>query len=95
MAQILVHRIFYYLKINIQLNLYVKRLGYFLVIISALNFFNSYAQSHENDFEKVKIEIEGEKVYALGQMALDRQGYIWMVANLVLNRYDGSKRNLN
>ncbi|NNK82315.1 MAG: response regulator [Flavobacteriaceae bacterium] len=53
--------------------------------------FDTLAQSFENNFEKVKIEIDGEAVYDVNHISQDFQGYMWMDTNLGLIRYDGFK----
>ena len=47
------------------------------------------AQSNENNFKKIFIEIDGEEVYNVYQITQDHQGYIWMTTNLGLIRYNG------
>ncbi len=47
------------------------------------------AQSNENIFKKIHIEIDGEKVYNVYLITQDHQGYIWMTTNLGLIRYNG------
>ncbi|MEO9894268.1 ATP-binding protein [Aurantibacter sp.] len=48
-----------------------------------------YAQTNEFNFQKVNIEIEGEKVYSVSAIAQDQQGYIWMLSNLGVIKYNG------
>jgi signal transduction histidine kinase/ligand-binding sensor domain-containing protein/DNA-binding response OmpR family regulator len=59
----------------------------FLLLLSF--FFEAHAQFNEYNFEKINIEIDGDKVYDVHLMAQDHQGYIWMGTNLGLIRYDG------
>ncbi len=73
---------------------YLKSIGYrfvkfllYLFIIS--NYFVTNAQSNENDFKKINIEIDGEKVFDVSVITQDHQGYIWMETNLGLIRYNG------
>jgi len=47
------------------------------------------AQSNENKFKKILIEIDGEKVYNVHLITQDHQGYIWMNTNLGMIRYNG------
>ncbi len=52
-------------------------------------FFTVHAQSNENTFEKVIIEIDGETVFDVSLITQDHQGYMWMATNLGLIRYNG------
>lgn len=47
------------------------------------------AQINEHAFKKVLIEIDGEEVFDVRAITQDNQGYIWMITNLGLIRYDG------
>lgn len=47
------------------------------------------AQFNEISFNKIFIEIDGEKVYNVHLITQDHQGYIWMNTNLGLIRYNG------
>ena len=47
------------------------------------------AQYSENTFNKINIEIDGEKVFGVYEITQDHQGYIWIVTNLGLIRYNG------
>lgn len=53
------------------------------------NFFTANAQSNENNFIKVLIEIDGEEVFDVDEIIQDHQGYIWMSTNLGLIKYNG------
>jgi len=46
------------------------------------------AQSNENNFKKIHIEIDGEQVFDVAAITQDHQGYIWMATNLGLVRYN-------
>lgn len=59
----------------------------YLCILS--NHISLYAQFNEINFEKVNIEIDGEKVYSVATMTQDHKGYIWMLSNLGIVRYNG------
>jgi len=65
---------------------FMKNLLYFLIIT---NCFALQAQFNENTFEKIIIEIDGEEVFDVYKITQDHQGYLWMVTNLGLIRYDG------
>jgi signal transduction histidine kinase/ligand-binding sensor domain-containing protein/CheY-like chemotaxis protein/AraC-like DNA-binding protein len=58
------------------------------------DYFAVHAQPSENDFDKVRIELDGEEVYTVGEIAQDKQGYIWLSTNLGLIRYDGLEGKL-
>ncbi len=47
------------------------------------------AQQNEYVFQKQIIEIDGEEVFDVEQITQDHQGYIWMVTNLGLIKYNG------
>ena len=59
----------------------------FLIILS--NYFVLRAQSSENNFDKILIEIDGEQVHDVGAITQDHKGYIWMATNFGLVRYNG------
>jgi signal transduction histidine kinase/ligand-binding sensor domain-containing protein/AraC-like DNA-binding protein len=41
------------------------------------------------NFEKINIEIDGEKVFDVDRITQDHQGYLWMATNLGLIKYNG------
>lgn len=65
---------------------FVKYLLFFIIIS---NYFIANAQSNENDFKKIRIEIDGEEVFDVNAITQDHQGYMWMATNLGLIRYNG------
>lgn len=72
----------------------LKSIGYkfvkFLLCIFLIsNYFVTNAQPNENDFKKINIEIDGEEVFDVFVITQDHQGYIWLVTNLGLVRYNG------
>ena len=65
---------------------FTKYLLYFIII---LNYFVINAQNHENNFDKVIIEIDGEEVQDVTEIVQDHKGYMWMATNLGLIKYNG------
>ena len=59
---------------------------YFLIFS---NFFALHAQTNDNNFKKVIIEIDEEEVYDVHKIVQDHKGYMWMATNLGLIRYNG------
>jgi len=60
----------------------------FFFILSS--YFVSNAQLLESAFKKVVIEIDGEEVFDVTEIAQNHQGYMWMDTNLGLIRYNGT-----
>ncbi|VAX20240.1 diguanylate cyclase/phosphodiesterase (GGDEF & EAL domains) with PAS/PAC sensor(s) [hydrothermal vent metagenome] len=67
-------------------HIFVKHL-LLLFLISNCSIIN--AQSNENNFKKINIEIDGEEVFDVNAITQDHQGYMWMATNLGLIRYNG------
>lgn len=65
---------------------FVKYLVYFFILS---NYYILNAQYKEGDFKKIHIEIDGEEVFDVSEIVQDHQGYIWMITNLGLIRYNG------
>lgn len=64
----------------------MKHLLYlFIILINS----TIHAQSNENIFKKIHIEVDGEEVFDVSAITQDHQGFIWMATNLGLIRYDG------
>ncbi len=64
-------------------------LKHLLILYILSNYFVINAQFNENAFDKVLIEIDGEEVYDVKAITQDQRGYIWMVTNLGLIKYNG------
>lgn len=64
-------------------------LKHLLILCILSNYFISLAQTHENHFNKVLIEIDGEEIFDVNAITQDHQGYMWMATNLGLIRYNG------
>jgi ligand-binding sensor domain-containing protein/serine phosphatase RsbU (regulator of sigma subunit) len=60
-----------------------------LSLIAPFKYPTVHAQNNQNIFDKIEIEIEGEKIYDVYAITQDPQGYMWMRTNLGLVRYDG------
>ena len=62
---------------------------YLFCLLGILSYSALQAQFNENDFEKISIEIEGEEVFDVFIITQDHLGYLWMVTNFGLIRYNG------
>ncbi len=62
---------------------------YFLIFFLIINYSVINAQSKENNFKKIFIEIDGEEVFDVNVITQDHQGYIWIATNLGLIKYNG------
>jgi signal transduction histidine kinase/ligand-binding sensor domain-containing protein/DNA-binding response OmpR family regulator len=75
--------------ISNRLNAFAYKFIKCLLLLLFSTFFTVHAQSNENTFEKVNIEIDGETVFDVYIITQDHQGYMWMATNLGLIRYNG------
>lgn len=66
-----------------------RMLKYLICVLLLSGYVDLNAQSHQNTFEKVLIEIDGEEVHDVSEITQDHKGYMWMATNLGLIRYNG------